>query len=115
MMPSRQTHARVYQLDFNVEEYEVLRYQAARLDLNVRDFILAALRAYLPNWGSSSSVEVELVEIGDDKRRVYLWIPYEVYDEIEDLVANRGFSLQTLVRRAIASYPGQQNRETQYA
>jgi len=100
-MIARDTHARIYQGDLSNSEYDKLKSLARRKNVSVRSLILDAIRKYLKDWNSRFSLNIEKVVLNNTSMRFYLWLPYEIRDEIDQFINNRGTYIQELIRKAI--------------
>jgi len=103
-MPTRDTHARVYQLELARSEYDQLKILAKRKDISVRKLILEAIQEYLQGWESVADLDIEQLAAADNSVRLYLWIPYDKYGELCRETKDKGFHLQELVLRAVKEY-----------
>ena len=104
VMPTRATHARIYQQELLRSEYDHLKILAKRKDVSARELLLEVIGEYLPGWESGSGLDIELVVTTDNSVRLYLWIPYDKYDEVCREVKGKGLHLQELVLRAIREF-----------
>jgi hypothetical protein len=103
-MPTRETHAKLYQGELTTAEYEELNLLARQRSASVQALILEAIRAYLKNDELLASMDVELVEINNSGVRCYLWMPYDTHSNIELIMKERGTYIQGLVRNSIEAY-----------
>ena len=103
-MPTRNTHARIYQGEFTKEAYESIHNLADQNNIPVRDFILESIREYLNSWDPSHRLDFEEVFLNDASARLYLWMPYEICDELNRLMDSRGTYVQALLKRALKKH-----------
>jgi hypothetical protein len=111
-MPTRETHARIYQQELSSTEYNALKGLAKQKKVSIQEFVLDRIRAYLGDWRSSSFLDVQEVITKEGSLRIYLWLPYDVCDELERLMKKRGSYVQELARRAVIQCmgPGPEDR-----
>ena len=103
-MLTRKTHARIYQGELSRHDYARLRVLASHRDMPVRELILEALKDCLNGWPGWSLLDIERVLTGDNNVRLYLWIPYDNYEELCREIKKKGFYVQELALRAIREY-----------
>ena len=100
-MLTRETHARIYQGEITNNEYSELESAAKGEGISPRKFIIKEIRKYLKNWDSKHALDIEEVALDDGRTRFYLWIPYENYRELDQLMKARGSYIQDLTRKVI--------------
>ncbi|MBW1784314.1 MAG: hypothetical protein JRL30_26680 [Deltaproteobacteria bacterium] len=101
-MPTRETHARIYQGEIDQSDYRELESVARGEGISPRTFILKEIIRYLKNWDLNCALDIEEVALNDGRTRFYLWIPYEKSAELEHLMKTRGTThIQELTRKAI--------------
>lgn len=103
-MPTRATHARIYQGEITETKYRELGSLEKRKGIPPRELILKAVGKYLENGDPKYSLDIEEVLLNDNRMRLYLWVPYERYGELDCLMKSRGAYIQELVRKAMKGY-----------
>ncbi|MBW2005785.1 MAG: hypothetical protein JRI72_14525 [Deltaproteobacteria bacterium] len=103
-MLTRDTHARIYQGDLSKGEYDELQSLARQKNISVRDLLLDAIRAYLKNGKLRFSLNIEEVLLNTASVRFYLWLPYEIRDELDQFIKSRGTYIQEFIKKAIKNY-----------
>lgn len=111
---TRDTHARVYQGELNSADYEGLRDLSKARKIPIREILVDSVTAYLGDWDKGRALDVEELILGDGSVRLYLWVPYELCDELERRALKKGIYLQKLIKNAlkdrIMSPPGPGDR-----
>ncbi|MFP3870326.1 MAG: hypothetical protein ACLFVT_05520 [Syntrophobacteria bacterium] len=103
-MLTRKTHAKVYQQELSKSECDKLEELAGQKATSVHEVLLKALGEYLQHWQPGTDVDVEGVATADGSMRLYLWIPYDRYDELCRETRKRGLYVQELVLEALGRY-----------
>jgi hypothetical protein len=103
-MLTRNTHAKVYQQELSQREYDRLEELAGEKNTSVREMILQAVAAYLQGRQPGTDLDVEAVPAAGGSMRLYLWIPYDRYDELCGQLKDRGLYVQELVIEALRGY-----------
>lgn len=104
VMPTRDTDARIYQQELLRSEYDHLKILAKRKNISVQELVLEVMGEYLQGWESGSDLDIEPVLTPDNSVRLYLWVPYDKYDELCRETKKRGVHVQELVLKAIRQY-----------
>ena len=100
-MPTRETHARIYQGEIDNNEYRELERSAKQRGIPLREIIVEAINKYLKKSNPKYPLDIEEMDLKDGSKRFYLWIPYENYNDLVHLMKTRGIIyIQELVRRA---------------
>ncbi|MBW2312187.1 MAG: hypothetical protein JRF35_14155 [Deltaproteobacteria bacterium] len=103
-MPTRATHARIYQGELSQCVYKELKRLSRQNNTSAQELILDAIGAYLKNEQLSPAVDVELVEISGSRARCYIWLPYDTHKKVELKMKEKGANIQWLVRKSIEAY-----------
>ncbi|MBW1998174.1 MAG: hypothetical protein JRJ29_09450 [Deltaproteobacteria bacterium] len=98
---SRDTHARIYQGELDSSEYGDLEQISQNRKVPIGTIIKGLINAYLGGWDKGKALEVEEFPLEDGKVRFYLWVPYEVCDELDLKVSEKGTYIQKLVRNSL--------------
>ena len=101
---TRDTHARFYQQDLLNADYESLKSLAEEKNMSVRALMLEAIRKYFGDWDLRLLLDIETVTLNDGRKRVFLWLPYEIFDEFELLAKGKGVFVEELVRAALKEF-----------
>ncbi|MBW1982742.1 MAG: hypothetical protein JRJ12_16165 [Deltaproteobacteria bacterium] len=100
-MMTRDTHARIYQQELPRRLCRDLENIASSQGIHWRQLLVDCLRRYLGDWDGRQLLDLEDVPADEHNIRLYLWIPYEKCDELEQLLKSRGIQLQELTREAL--------------
>lgn len=103
-MLTRDTHARIYQGELPDNKYGELGVLAKQKGVSLHELILEAIRGYLEKGKPKFSLDVEEVALKSGDMRFYLWLPYEILEEIDHLIKNKGIFLHELVRKALMEH-----------
>jgi len=98
---ARDTHARIYQGELILSEYRDLELVSQDMKVPIRTIIKDLINAYLGHWDKGKALEVEEVPLEDGRMRLYLWVPYEICDELDLKVSEKGTYIQKLVRNSL--------------
>lgn len=100
-MPKRDTHARIYQGELDPAEYCELKRLSGTNKTPIRRTLIDSIRAYLGNWDKGEDLDIEQLPLDDGKVRFYLWVPYELCDELDRAVAKKGTYIQKLLKSSL--------------
>ncbi|MBW2065195.1 MAG: hypothetical protein JRJ03_09705 [Deltaproteobacteria bacterium] len=98
---TRDTHARIYQGELDLSEYQDLELVSQNRKAPIRAIIKDLIKGYLGDWDKGKALDVEEVPLKDGRLRFYLWVPYEICDELDLKVSGKGIYIQKLVRNSL--------------
>jgi len=106
-MITRDTHARIYQQDLPRNQLVELKRLASQMNMSDQKLILEAIRKFLGCWSSRFDLNIEKVLLKNGDMRFFLWLPYQILDELERLLKCKEIHIQELARSAIMEYKAQ--------
>jgi len=98
---TRDTHARIYQGELDPADYDRLMDLSKAKKIPIRGILVDSVTAYLGDWDKGRVLDVEELILGDGSVRVYLWVPYELCDELERKALEKGTYLQKLIKNSL--------------
>ena len=95
-MLTRDTHARIYQGEVSGPKLDILQKLSNKKKLSLSSLILFAITDYLKDRDFAGDLDIEAVKLSSENVRLYLWVPYKTYYELEKFMKIKGIDIRGL-------------------